>query len=191
MSTHAFTHLDRVIDEVHALFDAWAESGAFEPTLDAEGADVLRLAVHEWIANLVQHAVFPGPVRITLEVEVRDDGVRCAIADSSAGFDFVGKVEHQKAVLDAPAPSERGRGLLMVLKCAEDLAFEPAGPGTDQRIAFTVRDPSDATMARLFRPEDLTSDYSLADDLELGGDGLAAPLPAPDARRAAPPSDDR
>ena len=156
MSTHVFDCLDGAIDEVHALFDAWAEAGTFEPALDAEGLDVLRLAVHEWVANLVQHATFPGPVRIVLDVEAVEGGVRCAISDTSAGFDFVTTVERQKSALNAPAPSERGRGLLMLLKCADDLAFRGAAPDVEQRVAFTVHGAADGAIAPLFRPADLS-----------------------------------
>ena len=182
MSTHVFTCLDHAVDEVHALFDGWAASGAFEPVLDAEGVDVLRLAVHEWVANLVQHASFPGDPRITLEVTPVADGVRCAITDASDGFDFLGTVQRQQAVLQTPAPSERGRGLLMLLRCAVDLDFEAAGDGVQQHIAFTVRPPDAEIMAPLFRPADLVPEA--ADLLDGQGDGLASPVPLPPSRDA-------
>ena len=180
MPTHVFTDLDRVVDGVHAAFDAWTESGAFDRALSPDGVEVFRLAVHEWVANLVQHAVFPGPTEVSFGVTVFDDGVRCAIADTSAGFDFVGTVAEQQTQLEGPAPSERGRGLLMVLKCAEDLAYERAADGSSQRVAFTVRRTGIGSMAHLFRAADLTPDPSLADSLRSpSGDGLATPVPSP------------
>ena len=147
---HAFSDLDRLTDEVHALFDAWAEEGRFDGALRPAGVDVLRLAVHEWIANLVQHAAFPDGVEVVLDVEVEGDAVRCALEDSSVGFDFAGQIERQQALLDGPAPSERGRGLLMLVTCTEDLGFRQAGPDHRQRISFVVRDPQDDVFASLF-----------------------------------------
>ena len=170
MPFHRFTRLDRAIDEVHALFDAWAASGLLAPALDEDSASVLRLAVHEWIANLVQHAAFPNEAEVTLDVTVEPDAVRCAVEDSSAGFDFAGQVDEQHAIFDAPAPSERGRGLLMLITCTEDLAFQPAAAGQRQRISFSVRDGFGAALfAPLFRPEDLADDFSLADTLPDAG----------------------
>lgn len=147
---HSFSDLDTVTDEVHALFDVWTEEGRFQNALQEESVDVLRLAVHEWIANLVQHASFSDGVGITLDIEPGGDGVRCSIEDTSAGFDFARQVEEQQAILDAPAPSERGRGLLMLMMCTQDLAFTEAAGGAPQRIAFTVRNLGGEIFAPLF-----------------------------------------
>ena len=170
MPQHTFTRLDEVIDNVHALFDAWNETGALAPALDDDGASVLRLAVHEWVANLVQHAAFPHGVEVVVSVTVEGDAVQCAVEDSSVGFDFAGQVERQSAILDAPAPSERGRGLLMLITCTEDLTFRPATSGARQRISFRVRSGFGAALfAPLFREEDLAHDFSLADTLPDAG----------------------
>ena len=175
MPTHRFTRLDHAIDELHALFDGWSEDGTLAPTLDDDGASVLRLAVHEWVANLVQHAAFPDGTEITLSVVNEGDAVRCAVEDSSVGFDFAGQVETQHAVLEGPAPSERGRGLLMLITCTEALAFQPATATARQRISFCVRAGTGAALFEpLFRPEDLAADFSL-----LGTD--ISPFDAPDA----------
>ena len=164
MPQHTLTRLDEAIDEVHALLDVWTARGTLEPALDDDGATVLRLAVHEWVANLVQHAVFPDAVEVVVAIEVHGDAVQCAIEDTSAGFDFAGQIERQAALLDAPAPSERGRGLLMLITCTEDLEFQPAAKGEHQRIAFRVRAGIGAALfAPLFRDEDLVADFSLAD----------------------------
>jgi serine/threonine-protein kinase RsbW len=187
MPLYHFNRLDHAIDEVHALFDAWAENGDLDASLDEDGASVLRLAVHEWIANLVQHAAFPGGPEITLEIQPEAQTVQCSIEDSSVGFDFAGQVEQQHAILDAPAPSERGRGLLMLITCTEALAFQPATPGVRQRIAFRVRTGTGAALFEpLFRDEDLAADFTLIGtlppDAPHSGDGAAAhAISAPDA----------
>jgi len=176
MPTYAFTDLDCVIDDVHALFDAWADDGTFRAVLGEDGLEVLRLAVHEWIANLVQHASFPCGTRIEVALGVEGNAIRCAIADSSAGFDMATQIERQRAVLDAPAPSERGRGLLMMIQSTDGLTFRPADPDHFQAISFLVRDPGHDFFAGLFRPEDLQADPSLARSM---GDGVADGVPKP------------
>ena len=166
MRTYTFTHLDGVVDRVHALFDGWAEAETFSPVLNADGIEVLRLAVHEWVANLVQHAAFPCGPRIDLTVGVEGDGVRCVLTDSSAGFDMATQIERQKSILDAPAPSERGRGLLMLITSTEDLSYAPAGPTGPQRLSFVVHNPGDDFFAVLFRPEDLATDPAFARSMD-------------------------
>lgn len=158
MARYRYSDLDRVVDDVHATFDAWAAQDAFRSVLGDSGLDVLRLAVHEWVANLVQHASFPGTAEIRMEVTVRSDAVRCVVEDTSAGFDFADQVERQQLVLNAATPSERGRGLLMLVMCAEDLDFRPAAPGVDQRIAFALRKPVGGDLAPLFHRDDVAGD---------------------------------
>lgn len=179
MPTFAFTDLDRAVDRFHALCDVWARGGPYVERLGADGLHVLRLTVHEWIANLVQHACYPDEREITFTIDVDGDAVRCVIEDTSAGFDFAAQIEHQQALLSAPAPSERGRGLLMLVSCAEDLAFRPAAPGVRQRVAFALRDPAGGDLAALFRDADLAADPAFHDGLS--GDGLPADpaLPQP------------
>jgi len=177
--------LDRFVDDVHAQFDAWESLDDVQSAIGEDGLAVLRLAVHEWIANLVQHAEFCGPAELVMSLDVVDGGVRCQIEDSSRGFDFVRQIGAQQSILDAPAPSERGRGLLMLVSCAEDLAFREADADGPQRIAFTVSAPDDEDMfASLFRPEDIAFDVSTSDlpsdPVDGRGDGASdaiAPIP--------------
>ena len=190
MSTHRFYDIRTVIDEVHALFDAWADAGTLRPPLDCDGEIVLRLAVHEWIANLVQHAVFvEGTPEICLHVEAQQDLVDVAVEDTSSGFDLLGQLEEQHMLLSGPAPSERGRGLLMLITCTEALNYRPAGEGR-QRLSFCLRNPSEAVFAGLFRPDSLAAaepDVIAVDEFVdgiPGGDGLSAlhSPPKPNAR---------
>ncbi len=177
MSRHTFHDLNTVVDELHALVDDWAQAGAFEPDVDADGMEVLRLVLHEWVANLVQHAVFPGAVEIALDVEREPGGAMCTLEDSSAGFDFLAQLDQQRSVLDGPGPSERGRGLLMLVTCTEDLGFVAASGGTRQRITFHVRPPVPAhtVLSGLFRPDDLLGDDVPGDALPDAGDAPLAP----------------
>ncbi len=180
MPTYAFTDLDRAVDRLHAVYAGWAGDGPLVDVLGQDGLHVLQLTLHEWVANLVQHAAFGGDHEIVLVIEADGDAVRCAIEDTSAGFDFAEQIGHQQALLDAPAPSERGRGLLMLVTCAEELEYRPAGPGVRQRLAFAMHDPAGNSLADLFRPADLETDPSLVRSM---GDGhpsaASAPSPTP------------
>ncbi|MEM1056409.1 MAG: ATP-binding protein [Bacteroidota bacterium] len=185
MSTHHFYDLETVVDEVHALFDTWTEDASLRPALDGDGEIVLRLAVHEWIANLVQHAAFvERPPEISLTVTVEADDVYVEVEDTSLGFDLLGQLEAQSAMLDAPAPSERGRGLLMLITCTRALEYRPAGEDR-QRLSFRLANPGDAVFAGLFRPADFEPMEALiADELVdgyLSGDG-APPTSHPSSR---------
>ena len=174
MSTHRFNDLYSVIDEIHALFDAWDDAGVFTPPLDCDGMIVLRLAVHEWVANLVQHAQFAsGAPEITIEIEGTDDGVYVVVEDTSCGFDLLGQIEEQHVILDAPAPSERGRGLLMLITCTEELDYRPASSDR-QRLSFHLHNPSSGVFAGLFASSAVSPGPQAFDNLidgAHGGDG--------------------
>lgn len=134
-----FHDLGTVVDELHALFAAWADAGTFADAVDDFGLCVAQLAVHEWVANLVQHAAFGGRrPEIALAVAAEADGLRCVIEDNSDGFDFQRQLDRQEALVAEPEPSERGRGLLMMIACTEELLYEPTADGR-QRLAFVVR----------------------------------------------------
>lgn len=177
MSTHRFTDLGSVVEDIHALFDAWADAGTFRPPLDGDGEIVLRLAVHEWVANLVQHAAFDSAeAEICLEISTRHDAVQVAIDDTSRGFDLLGQLEEQHIRLHGPAPSERGRGLLMLITCTDDLDYRPAASGR-QRLSFAMRNPGEAIFAGLFDSSEYPSDPRIIPpdeffDVPPGGDGL-------------------
>lgn len=138
-------------DEVAALFDRWAAEHALTPPLDADGFELLKLTVHEWVANLVQHAAFPaGAPLIRLALAPNGAGVRCQIEDNSAGFDLERQLAAQRARLAATPQAERGRGLLIVRACARDLCYhpipaqpgDPAGPR--HRLTFWIPASRDA-----------------------------------------------
>lgn len=175
--SYVFDDFDQAIDRVHDLFDRLDDGGPFLELLGEDGMHVMRLMVHEWIANLIQHATFRGKREILLDLGIDGDAVRCTVEDSSLGFDFAGQIEEQQAILNAPSPSERGRGLLMLVTCAEDLEFRPAGAGARQRVAWALRDPAGGNLGRLFRPADLQPEDSFF--LDHSGDGSVASTPTP------------
>ena len=183
MRTHTFHHLGSVVDDLHDLLDDWTEDGTLRPALDRDGEIVLRLAVHEWVANLVQHAAFTQPeTEIRLSIEVEPGGVYVEMEDTSCGFDLLGQIEAQSAILDAPAPSERGRGLLMLITCTESLDYRRASENR-QRLSFRLENPGEAVFAGLFRIADLGEGdpgaYLHDVSAHISGDGHASALQPP------------
>jgi serine/threonine-protein kinase RsbW len=168
-----FRDLDRVVDEVHAVFDGWVESAAYAEVLDEDRMHVMRLAVHEWIANLVQHAAFGGRrPEITLTVWPEPGGLRCLIEDNSDGFDFLGQVAAKAAAQErVEPPPERGRGLLIVTGCTQDLAYEGAAAGR-HRLGFVIRSAVEPEALDALFPTE--GEDGFADGDEYAGPGLAA-----------------
>ncbi len=120
-----FSDLDTVIAEVHPLLEAWHREAALASLEDVR-LHRMKLVVHEWLANLVQHADFGGRApRIELALVLEDDDVRCVIEDNSNGFDFGRQLAEQRAKLEAEAFAERGRGLLIMLDGTDDLRYFP------------------------------------------------------------------
>lgn len=155
MIERCYHDLDCIVDEVHALFDDWVDAEPYSTALDEFGLLVMKLAVHEWIANLVQHADFRDTTpSIRLRLVPEADGLHCTIEDNSAGFDFRGHLTQQQTVVQQPEPSERGRGLLMLIACTEDLSYETDYRG-QQRLAFAIRLPVEPeSLAPLFPSAD-------------------------------------
>lgn len=152
MREHTFHDIDLVTEKVHNLFDRWVRSTGSGDSKNKYGLLVAKLAVHEWIANLVQHAAFNvEPPLIRLVVSPRPSGLHCMVEDNSEGFDFKAQVAEQSRRLNGPEPSERGRGLLMMLACTEDFAYETCGEGL-QRVEFVVRPPVDSDEMPSFFP---------------------------------------
>lgn len=131
-----FQDLERVIDEVHALFDHWESSGIFSPAFDADKVQLMKLAVHEWLANLVQHADFSGRTPdIRLDIMPNGKRVRCVIEDNSNGFDIVTRMDERRRAL--PGMPERGMGLLILDAATEYMHYHRDDAGR-HRLEFSV-----------------------------------------------------
>ncbi len=137
-----FSRLDVVIDELHALFEEWERDDALLAHLDQHTVELLRLAVHEWIANLVQHADFAGrSPEVILDVYPNGRRVRCVIEDNSEGFPFPEQLYVQQDAL-TPFP-ERGMGLLMLNAATEYFEYSVTQEGM-RRLEFTVSADKDS-----------------------------------------------
>ncbi len=137
----SFKRLDGVIDELHDLFESWEQEGALLSHLDLDTIHLFRLAVHEWVANLVQHACFDGrSPEVTMDVIPNGRRVRCIIEDNSFGFPMHERLDVQREALK-PYP-ERGMGLLMLNAATEYFEYTESESGR-QRLEFTVSADSD------------------------------------------------
>lgn len=139
-----FRDLGTVVDDLHGLFERWEHSETSALPLDDFSLQVMKLAVHEWVANLVQHADF-GVQQPLIQVAIRPNGqrVHCVIEDNSQGFDFDLQLVEQRQVVDTAVPPDRGRGLLMMIACTEDLRYhQPVAStqagGQRHRLEFSI-----------------------------------------------------
>jgi len=139
-----FHGLNGIIEELHRLFDEWEHQHALFSRLDADTAQFFRLVVHEWVANLVQHADFQDQdAQITLEVTPAGQRLRCVIEDNSEGFAFPEQIECQRRAL-SPFP-ERGMGLLLLNAATELLEYSTTHEGRC-RLDFTVSSTADSCL---------------------------------------------
>ena len=133
---HTFYDLDALIDQVHHLFTQWERDERFAPSLSVDDLHRLKLAVHEWLANLVQHAHFNGhDPEISLSVAILDDGIQCTISDNSDGFNLDDELTLRSTSLESLP--ERGMGLLMLQACTKRLSYKRV-QGSVQKLEFVV-----------------------------------------------------
>lgn len=134
--TFQFDGMNEVIDRVHCLFGTWESEATFQPPLDVPALHQMKLAVHEWLSNLIQHANFSDrDPEISLAFQRHDKHIWCAIDDNSHGFDLDGQLSARSEVLEAFP--ERGMGLLMIKACTKDLSYRQLSC-TKHRLEFLV-----------------------------------------------------
>jgi len=128
---YRFENLEEVIDQIHALF----EDAVLPLPEDEDLRYRVQLTIHEWLANLVQHARFCKPP--TIELTLRSNGrtVECFIDDNSEGFDLNGHLKSHPSLTEAFP--ERGMGLHFMRACTQELAYIRLKDGR-HRLAFTL-----------------------------------------------------
>ena len=119
---HYFRNLATIIDDVHGLFDGWERQHGTRSSTLLEALHIAKFAVHEWVANILQHADFKGRIpEVGLYVSPCGDRLFCMIEDNSEGFDLEGYLEaHPRIMMVMP---NRGMGLLMLKACTEELRY--------------------------------------------------------------------
>jgi anti-sigma regulatory factor (Ser/Thr protein kinase) len=139
-----FNGVTGIVERLHALLDTWECGHSFFAGVEPDTIQLLRLAVHEWVANLVQHADFSGEeALITLEITPISGRLRCAIEDNSCGFPFMERIEYQRRTL-TPFP-ERGMGLLVLNAATDIVEYAATGKGSN-RLVFTVSSTADSCL---------------------------------------------
>lgn len=128
---HYFRNLDTIIDELHGLFDGWETQLETYNSCSIEALHMAKLAVHEWLANILQHADFGGRrPEVGICVSPHADRIQCVIEDNSEGFDLEGYLlENPKITVVLP---DRGMGLLMLKSCTEELKYHKVQEGKQQ-----------------------------------------------------------
>ncbi|MGK7868596.1 ATP-binding protein [Falsiroseomonas sp. E2-1-a20] len=113
--------------------EEWATASGVPPP----AALRLRLVVEELVANLVEHAAWPGdPVPAWLEVAWRPGSLAAVLEDQSAPFDSAGAREVAAPRLDQDRVG--GLGLGLVRKMTSALRHS-APEGGGNRVEFSVR----------------------------------------------------
>ena len=138
---HYFTNLDTIIDDVHSLFDALEKQLQESPTLPLEALHTAKMAVHEWIANLIQHSNFESrSPQIGVCLSQRDERLFCIIEDNSKAFDLNGYLDNHEGITQAFP--DRGMGLLLLKACTEELCYKAIQEGKNQ-LEFYITDKED------------------------------------------------
>ena len=146
--TYRFHAIDTIVDEVHRLFDEWESEGAEPPIDSVRTLYMLKVAVHEWVANLVQHAHFEDvEPYVALHLQGEEDRLRCHIDDNSTGFDLGSYYASIPEALQTFP--ERGTGLLILQSCTEDLHYLRLPDGTN-RLTFLVSTDQDPWLSIQF-----------------------------------------
>jgi serine/threonine-protein kinase RsbW len=145
--TKTYTDLDRAIDEVRTLSEEWPAAQAPDGP-DDETVQCVCLVLHEWIANLHQHAQFPTSLpTVELHLSFQDRQVSCSVLDNSKGFDIEA---HLPSEDDEPeALPERGMGLRMIKTCTDSLSYTSTDDGL-QCFEFNIPPDHDPWLNTLF-----------------------------------------
>ncbi|WP_103028957.1 ATP-binding protein [Salinibacter altiplanensis] len=145
--TKTYTDLDCAIDEVRSLSDDWpppAQNG----TVDDETLHCMCLVLHEWIANLHQHAHFQNNTpRVEIQLTCNAEQVDCSVLDNSNGFDLASYLPTDDE--DPEAFPERGMGLRIIEACTDELSYSPTEDGL-HRFKFIIPSDHDPWLNTLF-----------------------------------------
>lgn len=147
--THQFSDLESAIDDTHTLFERWMSSASSTPTLpDSETLHYARLALHEWLANLVQHADFEDRTPdVTIDLRTNPRHVHCTVTDNSTGFEFDSQLRVQLKNGE-PFP-ERAMGLRIIDACTEEYSYDRTEDGL-HRLEFSISTDHLPCLSNLF-----------------------------------------
>ncbi len=144
-----YTDLDHALDEVRVVLEERAAEQEEEvPALNDETVRYAQLVLHEWIANLLQHANFRGRSP-TLQIHLLTEGRRiaCTVVDNSEGFDLAEHIPVEKEPPDELP--ERGMGLRIIDACTDRLSYISTESGR-YRLEFSIPADHDPWLSTIF-----------------------------------------
>lgn len=131
-----YTDLETALDDTNELLARWMEDPPSSTTPNSNTLYYARLALHEWLANLIQHAHFDGCTpKIVLRLETTSRHIHCSVTDNSAGFELNTQLRTQ--LLQAEPLPERTMGLRIINACAEELSYDHTDDGR-HRLTFSI-----------------------------------------------------
>ena len=143
-----YSDLDRALDEVRSVLEDWSDTLDDTSVPRSQTIRYAQLVLHEWIANLLQHADFQDrspAIEIRLQTENRH--IICAVTDNSEGFDFAERLPTKEEMMD-DLP-ERGMGLRIINACTDSLSYTSTEAGR-HRFEFTIPADHDPWLSMLF-----------------------------------------
>ena len=143
-----YTDLDRALDEVRSTLEEWRDEQDEAAVPNAETVRYTQLVLHEWIANLLQHANFRNRTpTVEIRLESKKRHVTCVVFDNSEGFNFTERLPSQEETMD-DLP-ERGMGLRIINACTDRLSYTSTESGR-YRFEFSIPADHDPWLSMLF-----------------------------------------
>lgn len=88
----------------------------------------LQVVLHEWLANLIQHARFAETdPHVEITIRMRRRYISCSVVDNSTGFNLSEQLETQRN--QAQALPERGMGLRIISACTDQCEYRSLDDG--------------------------------------------------------------
>jgi len=107
-----------------------------------------QVVLHEWLANLVQHADFDSRTPVVhIRIRANDRNISCAVTDNSTGFDLSAQLVTQRK--EARALPERGMGLRIISACTDQCSYRPTDCG-QYRFEFSIPVDHEPWLSMLF-----------------------------------------
>lgn len=146
--TRQFDDPKVAINDIRSLFREWLETNAQPSGPSQEALEHAKLVLHEWLANLAQHADFEKrSPDVSVRIRRNEERIHCAVTDNSNGFELKSALDEQHEHSE-PFP-ERMMGLRIIDACAEDLSYERLNDEL-HRLEFSISSNHSPWLNNLF-----------------------------------------
>lgn len=143
-----YTDLDRALDEIPSALEEWLDTQK-NPRPTEDTVYHARLVLHEWIANLHQHADFEEePPTVEIHLVSVDRHIDCSVTDNSEGFDLETHLPTKPKELVEVLP-DRGMGLRIINACTKSVSYSPTDDG-HHRFEFFIPSDHEPWLSMLF-----------------------------------------